>query len=151
LSAAKGADKGELNVTLPFHSGHVWFKLDRAWWRSSVGPATRGFGTISMHARSDDPAALEAEHSLLSHRLAALREAIVVLEQADTLRSDASARLAMYRQNEARLALEIQVLERALVRREWLREGEDGGETSDLVGDLLEQLAADRAARDAGT
>jgi hypothetical protein len=71
-----------------------------------------------------------------------------MLEHADMLRSDAAARLAMYRQNEERLAREIQMLERALVRGEWLRK--DGHDTSDLVGDLLEQLAADRAARDAG-
>lgn len=83
------------------------------------------------------------------HRLAALRDAIALLERADTLRSDAAARLAMYRQNEARLVREIESLEHALVRREWLR-ADSGSGTSDLVDVLLEQLAADRAARDAG-
>ena len=56
----------------------------------------------------------------------------------------------MYRQNEERLVREIEMLEHALVRQEWLRAGERGDGTSDLAGDLLEQLAADRAARDAG-
>ena len=103
-----------------------------------------------MHARVDDPSALEAELSLLSHRLGALRDAISLLEQAEPLRSDAAARLSMYRQNENRLAREIEVLERALVRREWLRGGEGGNGSSEIVDDLLEQLAADRIAHDAG-
>jgi len=98
----------------------------------------------------DDPSALEAELSLLTHRLGALRDAILLLEQADILRSDAAARLAMYRQNENRLAREIEALERALVRREWLRSDEAGNGSSRIVDDLLEQIAADRLAHDAG-
>lgn len=87
---------------------------------------------------------------MLSERLAALREAIALLEQAEVLRPDAAARLAMYRQNEERLAREIQALEHALAGRERLPAGDATEGTPDLAGDLLQQLAADRAARDAG-
>ena len=73
--------------------------------------------------------------------MASLREAIAMLEQGEPLKTDAAARLAMYRKNEARLAEEVRRLEHALVRGEWLRPegGADG--RSDLAADLLERLA----------
>ena len=78
---------------------------------------------------------------MLSRRLTSLREAIAMLEQGEPLKSDAAARLAMYRKNEERLAAEIRNLEHALVRREWLRP-EGGAEgRSDLAADLLARLA----------
>lgn len=103
-----------------------------------------------MQAHATNPSALEVEQSLLSDRLAALRDAIALLERAEVLRSDAAARLAMYRQNEERLVREIQALEYAIGSREKSGAGDAADGPPDLAGDLLQQLAADRAARDAG-
>ena len=98
----------------------------------------------------DDPSALEAERRLLADRLAALSDAIAMLEESGPLKSDAAARLAMYRRNEQRIAQEIRVLEHALVRDEWLRTAEGGNGRSDLAADLLAQLGAEDAVREAG-
>ena len=103
-----------------------------------------------MRSRQDDPSALEAERNLLAHRIEVLREAIAVLEHGEPLRADAAARLAMYRKNEARLGEEMRKVEHDLVKREWLRNGEDDPDArSDIAADLLERLTADKA-REAG-
>jgi hypothetical protein len=133
-----------------FPQDRVSSKLEGAWWRRTLVPTTEGFGTISTRSRPDDPSALEAERNLLAHRIAVLREAIAVLERGEPLRADAAARLAMYRKNEARLGEEMRKVEHDLVRREWLRDGDDDSDArSDIAADLLERLSADTA-REAG-
>ena len=74
-----------------------------------------------------------------------------MLEQSGPLRADAEARLAMYRRNEQRIAGEIRKLEHALVRDEWLRNGDGPNGRSDLASDLIARLAADDAVREAGS
>jgi hypothetical protein len=99
----------------------------------------------------DDPSALEAELGVLADRLSVLREAIAMLEQADTLRSDAAARLAAYRKNEEHLSEEMRKLERALVGNAWLRAGNGNDQRSDLANDLLDRLAVTDKAREASS
>jgi hypothetical protein len=102
-----------------------------------------------MRSRADDPAALEAERSLLAQRMEVLREAMAVLQRGEPLRPDAAARLAMYRKNEARLAEEMRQLDHALVRGEWLRTSNGDNGQSDLAADLLDRLATADEAREA--
>jgi len=85
---------------------------------------------------------------VLADRLAALRDAIAMLERSGPLKADAEARLAMYRKNEQRLGAEIRELEHELVSGEWLR-GNGSDARADLPSDLMTRLADTDARREA--
>ncbi len=89
---------------------------------------------------------LEEEHRRLSERRRRLHEAIDVLEQADSLKPDAAAMLAKFKQSERNASWDRGVLYRKI------RERRAGAATKELTGanpaeDLLRRIPGDAIER----